>query len=63
MDIQERLCFWFTSLSLTERMKLYSHWAEQQHIDSTVHKILNNMNESNTPHTTNTRNFDIDYGD
>jgi hypothetical protein len=69
MDIQEQLRFWFDAISLHERMDLYKHWTDQKIIDSTVHKILNNngivnndffVNESNTPKTENTKNFDIE---
>lgn len=69
MDIQEQLRFWFDAISLQERMDLYKHWTEQKTIDSTVHKILykngmvNNdffVNESNTPRTESTKNFDIE---
>ncbi len=69
MDIQEQLRYWFDAISLNERMDLYKHWVDKQRTDSVVHQILyknglvNNdffVDESNTPVTKETKNFDIE---
>lgn len=47
MDIQEQLAYWFASISLMDRMELYSHYIEKNKIDDVARKLLMEAGLSN----------------
>lgn len=47
MDIQEQLAYWFASISLMDRMELYSYYIEKNKIYDVARKLLMEAGLSN----------------
>jgi|BioPla2DNA2_1021312.scaffolds.fasta_scaffold23871_2 hypothetical protein len=47
MDIQDRLAYWFASISLLDRLELYKIYVEQNRVDAVARKLLMEAGLSN----------------